>query len=182
MGVTDGGALSFEVGDHLRALTFDTIDTPPEQQRVLLAVKRERGRLPVAHGIADLGADTGALSPADRGDPLFDLGLGRKEARFCVRPGLGAARDALSLAEGQALSAALPRIGADLLRESPVRIVESLLGRIEVSTPIPPPGGVSLPGPHTHLLPDHLATGRALPAGMDLPRAYVPGAIFYPAS
>ena len=76
---------------------------------------------------------------------------------------------------------ALPRLAPVLLQHSPPRVVESVLGRIEVLTPIPVPGGNTPAGPHTHLLPEHLATGRALPAGMDLPSAYLPGSIFYPA-
>ncbi len=36
-------------------------------------------------------------------------------------------------------------------------------------------------GPHTPLLPDHLAAERALPAGLDPPRGYLPGPIVYPA-
>jgi hypothetical protein len=89
--------------------------------------------------------------------------------------------DALVSVCGVPINEALPRIGLTLVSRSPARVVESALGRIEVSTAIPAPGGTSPAGPHTHLLPDHFATGRALPAGMDLPRAYLPGALFYPA-
>ena len=71
-------------------------------------------------------------------------------------------------------------IAGPLVIESRTRIVESALGHIEVQGQIPPPDIESPNGPHTHLLLDHLETGRALPVGMDLPRAYLPGAIFYP--
>ena len=84
-------------------------------------------------------------------------------------------------AVGSDLMERLPRLGPALVRESPARVVETALGRIEVSSAIPPPGGASPAGSHTHMLPNHLATGRALPVGMDLPRAYLPGAVFYPA-
>jgi hypothetical protein len=66
------------------------------------------------------------------------------------------------------------------LEHSPTRVVETALGRIEVATPIPPPGGKSPDGPHTHLLPGHLALMRATPAGVDLPEAYSLCATFYP--
>ena len=92
----------------------------------------------------------------------------------------GASTKALRASEGLAFATAMPRIAGPLLAESPTRVVESALGRIEVQGAILTPGGQSPAGPHTHLLPDHLETGRALPAGMDLPRAYLPGAIFYP--
>ncbi|MEM8876652.1 MAG: DUF1289 domain-containing protein, partial [Pseudomonadota bacterium] len=176
---TTNARLRFQIDDDVRALTFEPKDTPIGQSRIVLAVKRERGRPPVANVISDLGDDRAALTGGERGH-LFDLGLGRKEARFCVRVAEGAARDALDRTQGEPLLQSLGRIGADLITESPTRVIETALGRMEVEGPIPPPGGQSPDGPHTHLLPDHLATGRAMPAGMDLPRAYLPGAIFYP--
>ncbi|MEL7012772.1 MAG: hypothetical protein AAFO72_05780, partial [Pseudomonadota bacterium] len=175
---TPNGAMRMTINDDIRAVTFD----PPGLKKtptIVLAVKRERGRLPVADGISDLGQDAGALIPEDA-TRLFDLGLGRKEGRFCVRVGQGPARQALDAASGMSLSQGLPRIGATLLSESPTRVVESALGRIEVQGKIPTETTQVPAGPHTHLLPDQLAIGRALPVGMDLPRAYLPGAVFYP--
>ena len=173
------GAVALRIDDDVRALAVDPPGTPPERMRVVLAVKRERGRPPVAPGLADLGADADALL-GDAGR-LVDLGLGRKEARFCVRVAEGATLDALRAAEGLPLAAHLPRTAPALLDASPTRVVETALGRAEVAGAIPPPGGRSPAGPHTHLLPEHLATGRAMPAGLDLPPAYLPGAIFHPA-
>lgn len=175
--ITQGGAVRMMINDDVRALKFDPsgLEAAP---RVVLAVKRDRGRLPVADGLADLGEDTPLLS--DSGKRLFDLCLGRKEARFCVRVGRGVAKDALDSALGQPLEDSLPRIGAALIAEIPTRVVETALGRIEVQGQIPAAASSSPAGSHTHLLPDHLATGRALPVGMELPRAYLPGAIFYP--
>ncbi|MEM8554648.1 MAG: DUF1289 domain-containing protein [Pseudomonadota bacterium] len=176
---TDGGALSMRIDDSVRAMTFDPVSTPENRVRIVLAVKRERGRLPMADGVSDLGEDTGALIASDGGD-IFDLGLGRKEARFCVRVAQGKAREALEAVSGLGLAQSLPSMGPALLSESPTRVVETALGRTEVQGPIAVPGGPTPSGPHTHLLPDHLATMRAMPVSMDLPRAYLPGAIFYP--
>lgn len=176
---TMNAAVLFKVDDAVRALTFEPIDTPIEQSRIAFVVKRERGRPAIAEGLADLGADPAPLIANDAGH-LFDLGLRRKEARFCVRVRDGAARDALDRAKGMAFPESLHAIAEPLLADSPTRVIENALGRLEVQGQIPPPGGKSPDGPHTHLLPDHLATGRAMPAGMDLPRAYLPGAIFYP--
>ena len=175
---TKNGALRVKINDDIRALTFDLPDWGREP-RIVLAVKRERGRLPVASGVVDLGPDTDALVQ-EQNAKLYDLGLGRKEGRFCVRLGEGAAREALNGSKGLMFPQALPMIAGTLVAESPTRVVESALGRIEVQGQIPPPDAKSPAGPHTHLLPEHLETGRALPVGMDLPRAYLPGAIFYP--
>lgn len=175
---TRNGAVRMTINEDVRALTFD----PPglkREPRIVLAVKRERGRLPVADGVTELGPDAGALLQED-GARVYDLGLARKEGRFCVRLAAGQAQSALEAAEGMAFEQALPMIGSALVVESPTRIVESMLGRIEVQGQIPPPTAKSPAGPHTHLLPDHLETGRALPIGMDLPRAHLPGALFYP--
>jgi len=176
---TMNGAIRLRINDDVRALTFDPQDWGHEP-RIVLAVKRERGRLPLARGVTDLGTDVNALSDETAATTLFDLGLGRKEASFCVRVAQGAARDTLERVKGLRFDEALPAIGAPLVAESPTRVVRSALGRVEVQGRIPPPDARSPDGPRTHLLPDHLATGRALPVGMDLPRAYLPGAIFYP--
>lgn len=175
---TRNGAMKLKINDDIRALTFDPPDWGSEP-RIVLAVKRERGRLPVSFGIADLGLDAEGLLP-ETNTKLYDLGLARKEGRFCVRLREGAAQEALDNSTGQAFLQALPMIAGPLLTASPTRVVESALGRIEVQGQIPPPDAVSPDGPHTHLLPDHLDLGRALPVGMELPRAYLPGTIFYP--
>ncbi|MEO0391228.1 MAG: DUF1289 domain-containing protein [Pseudomonadota bacterium] len=176
---TQNGAITMRLDDDIRALTFDPPHTPEARQRVMLAVKRERGRLPLAAGLADLGPDAAPLLGGDQGR-LFDLGLARKEARFCVRSGAAPVQSALHAAAGQPLGAALPHVAPALLQHSPTRVVETALGRIEVQGRIPAPTERSPEGPHTHLMPAHLATGRATPVDMDLPRAYLPGAIFYP--
>jgi predicted Fe-S protein YdhL (DUF1289 family) len=176
---TDGGALHMWIDDDVRALTFDPPSTPIEGTHVVLAVKRERGRLPAAGSIADLGEDAAPLID-ESAKQLFDLGLNRKEARFCVRVADGSARSVLHSAAGQTLIPSLPMLGPVLAAESPTRVIQTALGRIEVQGQIPRPDGRSPDGPHTHLLPDQLALGRAMPVGMDLPRAYLPGALFYP--
>ena len=59
--------------------------------------------------------------------------------------------------------------GFAIARASPTRILASPVARIEVHQPIPPPGGRSPEGPHTHLLPKLLAQGHARPPGSPLP-------------
>ena len=177
---TEGGAMRMVINDDVRALTFDAAEATG-RPRIVLAVKRERGRPPIAQGIEHLGEDNMTLIVGSA-TQLFDLGIGRKEARFCVRVGDGSAKDALIGANGKSLAESLPIVGPTLISDSPDRVIETALGRIEVRGKIPPPESSSPLGPHTHLLPDHLAQNRAMPVGMDLPRAYLPGALFYPAN
>jgi predicted Fe-S protein YdhL (DUF1289 family) len=175
---TPGGALRLVIDDWVRALAFGPTDDPAT--RIALVTLREKGRPDRHDGLTALGPDTVALDPAARSHRLYDLGLNRAEARFCIRLPEGPARDAVEAARGLPLAAVLPRLGPALLAAQPVRVVETALGRAEISAPIPPPGGQSPAGPHTHLLPDHLATGRATPVGLDVPRAYLPGVLWYP--
>lgn len=177
---TVGGNLWFMIDDQVLALTFDPPDTPSDRRRVVLAVKRARGGPERNDALTDLGVDRHAIEPEDRTARFFDLGLDREEARFCLRCAGGPALEALDEAEGCGFDDAVARLSPVLLSHPPTRVVESALGRIEVTTAIPQPGGQSPAGPHTHLLPDHIATGRALPAGMEVPSAYLPGAMFHP--
>lgn len=177
---TLGGRLRFLINNDIRPLTFDPPGTPTEELRVILAVKKKRGHPDLADALTLLGKDAEAIDPAETEADMFDLGLGRKEARFCIRVGKGATKDLLTGAAGATFPASLGAIAPKLLAESPTRVVETALGRIEVMTAIPEPEGKSPPGPHTHLLPDHIASNRAMPVGMDLPKPYFPGATFYP--
>ena len=67
-----------------------------------------------------------------------------------------------------------------ILAANPHRVFVSRLGRIEVCQPIPPPGGKSPTGPHTHVLPKLLAHGRTHSANEPLPPGWIPCAYFYP--
>jgi hypothetical protein len=63
---------------------------------------------------------------------------------------------------------------------NPHRVFTSRLGRIEVYQPIPPASGRSPEGPHTHVLPKLLKSGRTHPATEPIPDGFVPCAHLYP--
>ena len=65
-----------------------------------------------------------------------------------------------------------------ILQANPHRVFISRLGRIEVYQPIPPPSGKSPDGPHTHVLPKLLKSGRTHPATEPIPRDGFPARIF----
>lgn len=178
---TDGAAMRLHLTKAVRALTFEPAEVDARESRIVVAVRRRRSDDPAAATLTALGVDSAALDPAARTYCLYDLGLGRSDVRFCVRAGDASTCDLLDAHLGTEFPANLAQIGPGLLAASPTRVIETALGRLEISTAIPPPDDVSPPGPHTHLLPDHLASGRTMPPGLDLPPAYLPGAIFYPA-
>ena len=65
-----------------------------------------------------------------------------------------------------------------LLRANPHRVFSSRVARVEVFQALPPPGGKSPDGPHTHVLPKLLARTHA--ATEPLPAGWIPCAYCYP--
>jgi hypothetical protein len=169
--LTAGGGLRLTVTDETQAFTAG--------ETVYLAVPRPTLPSP-ATGVTITDTDPGALRPGDRNDLVADLAVGHAAAAFCVRTGDAELGKRLKAIEGAAWPEALATLGPDLVATSPHRIVTTPLGRIEVYAAIPTDAGASPDGPHTHLLPPLLRTGRELPAGADLPRDLAPAAAFHP--
>ena len=178
--VTARGALRFVPAANLRALQWHDPRAEDGMRAIFIVIPRPREISTPSILFTACGPDTAAIQPQHRGESLFDLGLGRDHMRFAVRSASPELNAVLNDAVGLPLDGLLQRCGKSLLEASPTRIVETALGRIEVTTPIPPRGGKSPDGPHTHLLPGHLALMRATPAGVDLPEAYSLCATFYP--
>jgi len=110
----------------------------------------------------------------------FDVGIGSPHIDMLVR---------LAPHDAETASAMRACIGRPLSREaataigraSPMRILVSPIARLEVDQPIPPPGGCSPAGPHTHLLPHLLALGLPHSPDSPLPAGLYCGLSLYPA-
>jgi predicted Fe-S protein YdhL (DUF1289 family) len=166
--------LRLTLHDKLRAFAF--AGTGP----IVLAWPRNRATLSRVQGFTPLGADRDAVDSHHRTHELFDLGLNRQCCRFLIRASSAAFADAMRRHEGKTLQPLLRDAGAAILQESPHRVVESALARIEVFSRIPLPGEQSPDGAHTHLLPSFLESGGELPAGLAIPAFACPIAIYYP--
>jgi predicted Fe-S protein YdhL (DUF1289 family) len=177
---TPRAALRLTIGRSIRALRMETGSSGlGGTERIVLAVPKAQQVLEACERLTSRGPDAAAIRQAERTVPLFDLGLGRSSVRFCVRAESERCTALLRSRVGMPLSSYLPDLGPALIAESPTRVVESRLGRIEIRTPISPPTG-TVPGqPHTHFLPDRFRLGRDMPPGLDLPESYVPGAVYY---
>jgi hypothetical protein len=151
----------------------------PDARRALILASR-RGAHDACHTVTALGPDRDALVDDARDHLLVDLGVGSTAARFCVRTDDPALLAALDDTEGDPWTDLVDRHGAALLAGAPHRVVETAIGRAEVYTPIPAPGGRSPDGPHTHLLADSLALGGEPDAKHELTAGWVPGATWYP--
>jgi hypothetical protein len=101
-------------------------------------------------------------SRSDRHDTLYDVGLGQAAGQFGIRTGRPDLMEALEARLGQTWPSLLTTLGGQLVRASPTRVICGPIGRIEVFSAIPPAGGRSPEGSHTHLLPARLARGGGL--------------------
>ncbi|GAA4673057.1 hypothetical protein GCM10023215_00530 [Pseudonocardia yuanmonensis] len=146
-------------------------------QAVALCLPHERARRAARTSITLLGPDVDALRPGDRGAVLVDLGLGTPTVDACVRTEDRELLALLAAHAGRPLFAT--PVGAELVARSPDRVFLTAVGRVEVHAPIPPPGGRSPLGPHTHLLPHLLGRGPA--PTVPIPGGHVAVAHAYPA-
>jgi hypothetical protein len=120
------------------------------------------------------------LRPEHRGSILFDLGLGALQADLCIRIDDDETVAQLRRHAGcSVVDPANPAMGL-LLKANPHRVFISRIGRIEVYQPIPPASGKSPDGPHTHVLPKLLKSGRTHAATEPIPLGWVPCAHLYP--
>jgi hypothetical protein len=127
-----------------------------------------------------LGAARTAIQELD--ERTFDLGIGAPHIDMMVRlrPDDLATRAALRAGAGRSLFADGNPAGAAVARASPTRLFVSVLATLEVHQPIPPPGGRSPKGPHSHLLPHYLREGRTRAPDSPLPAGLYCGLSLYP--
>lgn len=182
---TAGGAIALRPGG-ARAVAFETLSPQPGRwsQSVALCLPAGAARMGGRAVLTRLGPDAGAVLPDHRGAVLYDMGLAQEQVDFCVRTDDPALMAVLDAACGSfVLAPGNPAMGA-ILAAHPHRVALTRLGRVEVFQKIggPDTGGVSPPGPHTHVLPRLLASGRTHSANAPIPRGLVPCAGFHPAS
>jgi predicted Fe-S protein YdhL (DUF1289 family) len=175
--VSPRGAISFELGENLRALSFGS---QAGQEIIVLALPRREAKVFPGQGLICLGPDRDAIRDRDQHEILYDFGLGRRAIGFGIRTACTDLMALLDHSKGLDWRQFLPSIGADIQNASPTRVVRNAVGRIEVFTAIPPPDGKSPEGPHTHFLPAYLIEGGDLPSKVDMPKGYVACATYYP--
>ena len=126
--------------------------------------------------ITELGVDEDAIRDGDRDAVLFDLGVGAPHVDFCVRTDDAALLGVLRQSAGRGLfDGSLPDALAALKQAAPHRVAVSRLARVEVYQGIGSgKAGVATPeGPHTHLLPGLLRTGRTHAPGTPIPEGWL---------
>ena len=181
--VTDRGGIRLEGLRRVRPVAYETLSADPEQwnHAIALCLAEEDCAMNRRDVLTEIGPDEAPLRAADRGKIVFDIGIGALQVDVCVRTGdpelIAALRDACGRKLFDPTNPAMRAI----LAKGPHRVFSSRLGRLEVYQRIPPPGGQSPDGPHTHILPQLLRTGRTHAATNPIPEGLVPCAHLYPA-
>jgi len=178
--ITERGGMALRLDPAMRPFASESITRADWNQRVALCLPEDACAMNRRGVLTELGADTQALRGEDRNAILFDLGLGALQADFCVR----IADDDVAALLRQHIGRPVFEPGnaamGIILHANPHRVFISRLGRIEVYQPIPPPSGKSPDGPHTHVLPKLLKSGRTHPATEPIPAGWIPCAHLYP--
>jgi Family of unknown function (DUF6925) len=178
--ITARGGITLRLDPAIRPFASEGLTKADWNQRVALCLPEGASAMARRGVLTELGADAHALRAEDRESILFDLGLGALQADFCVR--IDDADTAANLRQhaGRPIfEPGNPAMGI-ILRANPHRVFISRIGRIEVYQPIPPASGKSPDGPHTHVLPKLLKTGRTHPATEPIPPGWIPCAHLYP--
>lgn len=166
-----------------RLIAWEEPSTDPRlwKQAAALVLPEEEAAIGGNAVVTELGPDNQALREEDRAAELFDMGVGFAHLRACVRTADPALIKVLRDSCGMPLLDPANPAGMAIVRHSPHRVFVSKLARIEVFQPIPPPDGRSPEGPHTHLLPKLLGTGRAHAATSPIPEGWVSVLDIFPA-
>jgi hypothetical protein len=179
--VTPRGGIVIRHEQRSRPFASESMTKTGWNQRIALCLPAGDCAMGGRIALTEIGPDREALRSEDRDAVLFDLGFGALQADFCVR-----VRDSETVARlrqhagRDVFEPGNPAMGI-ILQANPHRVFISRLGRIEVYQPIPPPSGKSPEGPHTHVLPRLLRSGRTHAATEPIPPGWIPCMHIYPA-
>lgn len=166
------------------AVAYETLS--PKRHRwshaVALCLPEARARRSGHKVLTEIGPDDDAIRGIDRTGILFDMGLGLPQCDFCIRTSDPKLLGELRANLGRSLFEPGNGATAAIMAAHPHRVALTTLGRIEVYQKIggPDTGGVSPAGPHTHLLPKLLASGRTHSANTPIPQGLLPLAFLHP--
>jgi hypothetical protein len=179
---TARGGIRVELREGIRAVAYEMTSKNRDQwgHAIALCLRAEDCGMGRRTTIHELGPDATAIRPQDRTSILFDLGLNASQVDVCVRTSEPEMLSALRAGEGRSVFDMGNPATAAIFRASPNRVFLTKIGRAEVYQPIPPADGRSPDGPHTHILPKLLRSGRTHPATVPIPSDWIPCLHLYP--
>ncbi len=180
--VTARGALRINQVEGVVPLAYETLSGRAErwQQGVVFCLPEPRAESRRRSTLTELGLDRSAIRAEDRDAVLFDMGLCARNVDFCIRTSDPALLVLLRQHAGRSLLSPPNRALGAIVEASPHRIAISSLGRAEVYQAI---GKDRTPeGPHTHVLPKLLKSGRTHSANIPVPQDTLPCLSLHPAN
>ena len=180
--ITGRGGLRIELAGDVVPIAYETLSGRRGrwQQGVIFCRPRAKAMRERRGVLTELGADTGAIRERDRGAILFDIGLGAANVDLCVRTDDPSLIRTLRRTSGTSVLAPASPVMAAVLDTNPHRVAIGGLGRAEVYQAI---GRDKTPeGPHTHVLPKLLKSGRTHSANIPVPKGLMPSLSLYPPS
>ncbi|MEM7195332.1 MAG: hypothetical protein AAF402_10300 [Pseudomonadota bacterium] len=182
--ISSRGGVKISSLQGVRPVAYETLSASSHRwsHGVSLCLKADAARMGQRDCLTELGPDPDALRNEDKGSVLFDLGLNQPQVDFCIRTSDVSLQSILRQAEGRSLFEDENPAMHSILAAHPHRIALTVLGRVEVFQKIggPETGGGSPEGPHTHVLPKLLKTGRTHSANTPIPEGWIPCASFHP--
>ena len=186
---TSRGGIHIKLSGQVRPVAYEAVSPRPHRwsHGVALCLPEDASVMNCRTVVTELGTDRDALREEDRDTILFDMGLcaagpGCRNVDFCVRADEPELIATLRAACGQSMFDSECRAMPAILQSHPHRVALTRLGRVEVYQLIggPATGGKSPPGPHTHVLPKLMASGRTHSANQPIPDGQIPCAMMYP--
>ena len=177
---TARGAIALTPSSDLRPIAYETAVSSGWNHAIALCLPEATCAMNRRTVVTELGPDRNAARVEDRDGILFDLGLGLLAVDACVRVCDPEAVERLRAGVGMPLFDHANPIRPHLVAMSPHRVFLARVGRVEVYAPIPGSGGTSPEGPHTHVLPKLLRSGRTHAATIPIPAGWVPCAGLHP--
>jgi hypothetical protein len=178
--LTPRGGLRIELSSDVTALAYETLSGRRGrwQHGIVFCRPKAQARAHARTTITELGPDRDAIRDDDCDALLFDIGLGAANVDFCVRTADRPLIAALRRAEGKSIFAPGNPAMAAILEASPHRVAIGALGRAEVFQAIA--RDKTPEGPHTHVLPKLLKSGRTHSANVPVPAGLMPCLSLYP--
>lgn len=178
--------LNADMVEQIVPVAYETLSAKPHRWNhgLALCLPERDSAMEVRKVLTELGADAEAVRSTDRRAVLFDIGLSLSQCDFCIRTGDADLIALLRAQAGRSLFEPGNPVSGALMAAHPHRVALTRIGRIEVFQKIggPETGGVSPAGPHTHLLPHLLKSGRTHSANTPIPKYHVPLGYLHPAN
>jgi len=169
-----------------RCIAYETLSKNPRRwtSDVIFCLPEKDAEMAGRSVLTALGPDKDALNEADQKAQMFDMGLSLRHVDFCVRTKDQGLIEVLQKYEGTSLFAEGGEAMVAILNAHPHRVVCSKLGRVEIYQKIggPETGDVSPDGPHTHVLPKLIKSGKTHSSNAQVPEGYLACLYMHPAN